>query len=66
MADEKTEIPGFYRAHEGTIINKDNEALAAYKRRKGRERELDNLKIEVASIKDDLDEIKNLLKKALG
>ena len=45
--EAKTDIPGIYRAPEGFLINKDNNALAAYKARKARDREIDILKEEV-------------------
>jgi hypothetical protein len=35
MADQKTSIPGIYRAEDSkALINKDNTSLLAYKRRK--------------------------------
>lgn len=35
MNDEKTTVPGVYRAKStGALINKDNKALEAYKKRK--------------------------------
>lgn len=60
--EAKTDIPGIYRSSEGFLINKDNTALAAYKSKKARDRELDKMKEEVSSMKDDLKEIKELLK----
>ena len=66
MADRKTDIPGFYKSSDGALINKDNDALAAYKARKNRDRDFDRLKEDVTSLKTDIEEIKNLLKKALN
>jgi hypothetical protein len=64
--DRKTDIPGVYKTPEGFLINKDNNALAAYKakrvKNKNREQDLNNLKEEVSTIKNDLEEIKDLLK----
>jgi hypothetical protein len=60
--EQKTEIPGLYKVSEGIIINKDNEALANYKQRKMREKRLDTMQEEVASMKNDIQEIKQLLK----
>ena len=62
MTDAKTDLPGVYRTSEGFLINKDNNALAAYKAKRQREKELDVLKDDVSSLKDDLQEIKELLK----
>ena len=63
--DAKTDIPGIYRSPEGFLINKDNNALAAYRSRKARDRELDQIKEEFSSMKDDISEIKEMLKKVL-
>lgn len=60
--EAKTDVPGIYRSPEGFLINKDNNALAAYKVKKARDRELDALKEDVSSMKDDMREIKELLK----
>lgn len=62
MTDAKTDLPGIYKTPEGFLINKDNNALAAYKAKRQREKELDVLKDDVSSLKDDLQEIKELLK----
>ena len=59
---QKTEVPGFYKAHDGILINKDNDALAAYKKKKLKEHQIDNVITEMNNIKDDIAEIKNLLK----
>lgn len=59
--DKKTEIPGIYKRSEGVLINKDNDALKAYKNRRLREKRLDDLQDEVSTLKDDMKEIKSLL-----
>jgi hypothetical protein len=51
--DKKTEIPGIYKRSEGVLINKDNDALKAYK--------LDELQTEVSTLKENMQEIKSLL-----
>lgn len=63
--DYKTDVPGVYKTSEGFLINKDNASLAAYKAKKMRDRELDKMKEEVSSLKDDITEIKEMLKKVL-
>ncbi len=63
--EAKTDIPGIYRSPEGFLINKDSNALAAYKARKNRDKEIDSMKEEVSSLKNDLQEIKEMLKKVL-
>ena len=60
--DAKTDVPGIYKSPEGFLINKDNNALAAYKARKARDKDLDAVKEEVSSMKEDLREIKEILK----
>lgn len=60
--DMKTDVPGIYKSGEGVIINKDNAALASYKARKLKEKRLDKLEDELASIKNDMSEIKSLLR----
>ena len=63
--DAKTDVPGIYKSPEGFLINKDNTALAAYKAKKQRDRELEKMKEEVSSLKDDMQELKEMLKKVL-
>lgn len=65
----KTDVAGIYKVAEGVLINKDNEALAAYKAAKARNQRLKDLENQISElkendqqIKNDLDEIKNLLK----
>jgi hypothetical protein len=42
---------GFIRQHQGAVINTDNEALRAYKARKAKNNEVEQLKGEVAQLK---------------
>jgi hypothetical protein len=60
--EQKTDVPGLYKVAEGIIINKDNNSLLAYRKRKNRERRIDEIQNDVASLKDDIQEIKHLLK----
>jgi hypothetical protein len=59
---QQTEVPGFSKASEGVIVNTDSTALAAYKAQKEKNARLNNMEIEVNQIKNDLQEIKELLK----
>ena len=59
---EKTEVPGVFKEREGVLINKDNDALKAYKIQMQKSRELDSLRKDVTGLKEDMEEIKNLLK----
>jgi hypothetical protein len=60
--DQKTEVSGIYKVREGVLINKDNDALKIYKTKKQRERRIDEIQNDVMSLKDDIQEIKQLLK----
>lgn len=58
----KTDVPGIYKTSDGALINKDNTALAAYKARKEKEKRLDKLENDLSGLKNDMDEIKTLLR----
>jgi prefoldin subunit 5 len=61
-APQKTEIPGIVKVGEGMLINTDNDSLKAYKSRKLREKKIDDLDKSMESMKNELSEIKELLK----
>ena len=58
----KTEYPGIHKEREGVLINKDNTALAAYKKKKQKEVNFGNVMNDVEQLKNDMAEIKELLK----
>lgn len=60
--DRKTDRPGIYRTAEGFLINKDNDALAAYKKRKRKEQAVDRIQNQIDELRTDINEIKDLLK----
>ena len=60
--EQKTEIPGMYKVGEGIIINKDNESLAAYKKQRQKNVNIEKMFGEVETMKNDINEIKQLLK----
>ena len=62
----KTDVKGFYKVEEGIVINRDNEALQAYKKNKTKLREIDSMKKRMEGMEDDLSEIKNMLKKLIN
>jgi len=62
MRDAKTDIDGLYKTSEGAVVNKDNAALTAYKRRKKQSQDLRDVKEDVDMLKTDMQEIKDLLK----
>jgi hypothetical protein len=63
---QKTAIPGIYKVSDGILINKDNDALKAYKARKNKDRQIEDVQKEVAEIKNDISDIKLLLFELLG
>jgi hypothetical protein len=60
--DRKTDRPGIYRTAEGFLINKDNDALSAYKKRKRKERAIENFQDQINELRSDINEIKDLLR----
>ena len=60
--DRRTDKPGIYRSPEGFLINKDNDALKAYKIQMQKAREAVSLREEVLELKKDMEEIKKLLR----
>lgn len=62
MSSGKTEVPGIYKVREGVLINTDNKSLNAYKNKKRREHMVDEMHEELKTVKNDLQEIKDLLK----
>ncbi len=62
MIDTPTEVSGFYKTPEGSIINKDIDSLKAYKKKRMKSIELNNMKEDISQLKNDMAEIKELLK----
>ena len=62
MSSGKTEIPGIYKVRNGILINTDNQALASYKNKKKREQRIDEMQNDIQYLKNDLKEIKELLR----
>jgi hypothetical protein len=62
MSNGKTEVPGIFKVREGVLINTDNNSLAAYKNKKRRDRRVDEMQEDIQSLKNDLQEIKDLLR----
>lgn len=59
---QKTDVPGIYKMTEGVLINKDNDALKAYKLKKQKDRKINEIEEVVVSLRDDINEIKQILK----
>lgn len=60
--DSKTDRPGIYKTSDGYLINKDNDALAAYKKRKKKEQAVDQIQEQINELRSDISEIKDLLR----
>jgi hypothetical protein len=61
--EHKTDVPGIYKdTRTGALINKDNTALKAYKMRKQKEMKLGQIEQEISGLKNDMQEIKELLR----
>jgi hypothetical protein len=63
---KKTVVPGIYKISEGILINKDNDALKAYKARKKKDRQIEEVQNEVNELRKDISDIKGLLFEILG
>lgn len=63
MIEQKTERQGIHRIGDrGILINKDNDSLRAYRKRKTREFKNITIEGEIKNLKEEISEIKNLLK----
>jgi hypothetical protein len=62
MALTKTEVPGIYKECEGVLINKDDDGLVAYKKLKSQSKKIATFENDLKSLKNDMAEIKELLK----
>ena len=58
----KTEVSGFYKTSDGAIINKDNDALYMYKKQKDKSKKIENITNDILNLKQDIEEIKMLLR----
>lgn len=62
VSDTKSDVHGYYKTPSGAVVTKDNESLNAYKMRKAKNAELNTMKNDVEQLKNDMAEIKELLK----
>lgn len=62
MALIKTEKPGIYKERDGILINKDEEGLHAYKKQKMQALKIKAFEEDLINLKEDISEIKTLLK----
>lgn len=64
MADieYKTDIPGIFKTKEGFLLNKDNDSLTAYKKKKEQAKNVKKMENDFKEIKSEIQEIKELLR----
>jgi len=60
--DQKTEIPGIYKAGDGILINKDNTALEKYRLRRAKETRINLYEERLDNMESSINEIKELLR----
>lgn len=66
MSIVKTEVEGIYRdVNNGALLNKDNDALSAYKKMKQKNNEIEQMKNKVSNLDEEIKDVKNLLKQIL-
>lgn len=66
MDEKKTVVPGIFKVGEGVLINKDNDSLTAYRTRKMKNMKIDEIQSEMEKLKNDISEIKELLRELLN
>jgi hypothetical protein len=66
MTQIKTEVEGIVRdTTNGALLNKNNDALVAYKRTKQKNAELEDMKRQVNTLNSEVADVKSLLHKIL-
>lgn len=60
--DTKTDAHGYYKTPSGAVVSKDKESLEAYKKNKAKNLQLNSMKKDIDQLKNDITEIKELLK----
>lgn len=60
--DTKTDVHGYYKTPSGAVVSKDKESLNAYKKNKAKNLQLNSMKNDIDQLKNDMTEIKELLK----
>jgi len=66
MTQIKTEVEGIVRdTTNGALLNKDNDALVAYKRSKQKNAEIEDMKRQVNTLNSEVADVKLLLHKIL-
>jgi hypothetical protein len=63
---QRTEVAGIYKEKEGILLNKDMLSLQAYKAQKRKNKKIDEVENDLAAVKEDLSEIKHMLRKFLS
>lgn len=58
----KTDVHGYYKTPVGAVVSKDTEGLSAYKKQKAKAAQLNSMKNDIDQLKNDMSEIKELLR----
>lgn len=65
----KTEVPGIYKESEGILVNKDNDALIKYRKKREqiwqKDVRINTMESKIDSLSKDMEQIKEMLTKAL-
>jgi hypothetical protein len=59
--DKPTTVSGIFRTDSGALINKNNDALLSYKKKKEHMKRMEDLEKKVDEMTDDVNEIKSML-----
>lgn len=62
LVDTKTDCYGYYKTSSGAIVSKDVDSLRAYKLQKAKSVQLNTMRNDINQLKNDMSEIKELLK----
>jgi hypothetical protein len=61
--ETKTDIDGYYKTPTGAVISKDYDSLKAYKLKKCKNAQLNNIEERVSNLEKGIDDIKKLLER---
>lgn len=59
--EKETVVKGIFRTDTGALINKNNDALVSYKRKKEQSRKMQELEQKVDTINEDINDIKKMI-----
>lgn len=59
--DKETTVQGLFRTDSGALINKNNDALQSYKKKKEQSKKMQELEQKVDIISDDINDLKKMI-----